>query len=421
MKSKENLNELEELISRFLTEVTDRGYCKSVYYNFKANSVKLLKWCDVNSIIKYDEDVGARFILYVKDMYATERNHKWNNQIVRFIRLLNSFQKGDDFEYRTPNTLPSFREESLIYVNNYLNYCGDVMQSSLAAIRDRRHVLWCFDEYLATHNKEITKIDCDTIEHFIAERSTQNARTRYKGVLKQFYHFLFTNKITNEDISLQILKEPRIAHVNKLPTTYTEDEIKRIIKSVDRNAPIGKRDYLILLLAAEYGIRASDIAALRIDQINWDKNTISIVQKKTKAPVSFPLLASVGNAIVDYLKHGRPESSYPNLILRHDQIYKGKPVTSSTIFDAVTRAMKNSDIPDWKSRRHGPHALRHSLATNLLKQDISIPIISSILGHKCVESTRIYVGVDIEMLRQCSLDIPEIKSPHFYYNKRRTL
>ena len=419
---KENLSELEALLSRFYSELLERGYAKSTYYAYRSAGARLVKWCDKNSILEYDEDVGKRFCEYIDDFYKGRRSHKWDNISARFVRLLNSLQKGDDFEYRKPNPPHPFRVESISIVNNFLDYCGSSMQSSKASINDKRLLLSRLDSFMEKNgNLSIISIDTELVEKFVTAYATQLSRRKYKGVLKQFYHYLFESKVTDQDLSLIIMNEPSVPRENKLPTTYSEDEIRRIIEGVDRNCPIGKRDYLILLLAAEYGMRASDIAAVRIDQVDWDNNTITITQQKTGVPVSFPLLSSVGNAIIDYLRNGRPKTECLNIIVRQDVIYKGRPMTSSAIFNAVARAIKQSGIPDWNTRRHGPHSLRHSLATNLLKQNVSIPIISSVLGHKCIESTKVYVGVDIEMLRKCSLDIPELQSPHYYYTKKRTL
>lgn len=419
---KEKLNKLEALLSRFYSELEERGYAKSSYYMYRAAGARLIKWCDRNSITEYDEDVGKRFCEYVDVFYKGKRNDKWGQQNIRFVRLLNSLQKGDDFEYRKPNLPYYFRDETLQLVNRFLEYCGASLLLSKTSIRDKRSILSRFDRFLEEEGGvSIKAIDTDIVEHFITSCATQLSRLRFKSTLQQFFRFLYKSEETNVDLSTCILKEPHVAHENKLPTTYSEEEIKLIIGGIDRNSPIGKRDYLILLLAAEYGMRASDISTVRIDQVDWDKNTISIIQRKTRVPVSFPLLSSVGNAIIDYLRNGRPETKCPNIVLRHDAIYKGLPMTSSSIFSAVARAIKRSGIPDWKSRRHGPHSLRHSLATNLLKQSVSIPIISSVLGHKCIESTRVYVGVDIEMLRKCCLDIPELRSSNYYYTKRKML
>jgi integrase len=176
-----------------------------------------------------------------------------------------------------------------------------------------------------------------------------------------------------------------------------------------------------MLLAAEYGWRASDITSFRLDQIDWEKNRISMVQYKTGVPVEFPLLASVGNAIIDYLKHGRPASGDDVIIVNHENTHKGQKLESPTIHSIVSKAMSTANIANWKDKKHGPHSLRHSLATNMLKQNVAIPIISTILGHQSTETTKTYIEVDIPKLRLCSPPVPELKSIYFQTIKEGTL
>lgn len=194
-----------------------------------------------------------------------------------------------------------------------------------------------------------------------------------------------------------------------------------MIKAINRSSAKGKRDYLVMLLAAEYGWRASDITSFRLDQIDWEKNRISMVQYKTAMPVEFPLLASVGNAIIDYIKHGRPAGGDDVIIVNHENTHKGQKLKSPTIHSIVSKAMSTANIANWKDKKHGPHSLRHSLATNMLKQNVAIPIISTILGHQNTETTKTYIKVDIPKLRQCSLPVPELKSIYFQIIKEATI
>ena len=171
--------------------------------------------------------------------------------------------------------------------------------------------------------------------------------------------------------------------------------------------------YDFLLLAAEYGLRASDITSLRLENIDWDKNTITLNQNKTGEPLFLPLLSSVGNAIIDYLQNGRPPGGEDTIIVQHENARKGQCLTSPTIHSIVSDALKNANIPNWKEKKHGPHALRHSLASNMLRRGVSFPVISTVLGHRSTETTKHYISIDIEKLRECSLQIPRMSSIYF--------
>jgi len=196
-----------------------------------------------------------------------------------------------------------------------------------------------------------------------------------------------------------------------LPTTYTKEEVEKLLKSVDRANPKGKRDFAMILLAARLGLRASDICRMKFENINWKQNMIRIKQTKTARTVELPLLTEVGNAIIDYLKYGRPESALPYIFLCMGQPY-GK-LKEPTLHSIVTFYLKRAKIDNLDKKKHGPHALRHSLACSLLEQKTPLPVISEVLGHSNTESTKTYLRIDLNSLRQCSLEVPALNSPYY--------
>jgi len=199
----------------------------------------------------------------------------------------------------------------------------------------------------------------------------------------------------------------------KLPSTYSKEEVEKLIASVERSSFMGRRDYAIILLATRLGLRNSDITNFKFENLFWEQNMIRLVQYKTDKEIELPLLPEVGNAIIDYLKYSRPHSDKPFVFLTSRSPIK--PLTIMGVTSLVQRAFARADI-DTKNRHHGPHALRHSLAARLLKQQTMLPIISEVLGHKNTESTRFYLCVNITSMRQCALDVPSV-TPSFYTQK----
>ena len=184
-------------------------------------------------------------------------------------------------------------------------------------------------------------------------------------------------------------------------------------RAVDQASPVGKRDYAILLLASRLGLRVSDIARLTLDNIDWDTNRIILLQAKTGSPVELPLLPAVGEAIVNYLKYARPVFDLTNIFLTACAPYR--PMNRIGLNGVISRIMQGSGV-DISKRRFGPHSMRHSLASNLLKNGISIPIISSVLGHESAQTTMEYLRIDTENLMKCTLEVP-IVNPNFYEQK----
>ena len=227
--------------------------------------------------------------------------------------------------------------------------------------------------------------------------------------LRGFFRFLYDKGIIPTNISTFIPKDNYQMQA-KLPAYYTEEEIEKLLKSVDRGNIVGKRDYAILVLAAYLGLRVSDIARLRFENLHWDQNTINLRQYKTDKNISLPLLPVVGNALLDYIQYGRPKSDDQYIFLL--VISPFPPVRSQTIACMINRRFSYAGFKS-TDRKHGGHALRHSLVKELLNNKQSLPVISEVLGHKNTTSTRHYIRIDTESLGQCALEVPLV-NPLFY-------
>jgi integrase len=183
-----------------------------------------------------------------------------------------------------------------------------------------------------------------------------------------------------------------------------------LLKAIDRGTAVGKRDYTILLIAARLGLRASDIARLKFENLHWENSIIVLNQYKTGKNLTLPLLPAIGNAILDYIQYGRPQSGEKNIFLL--AVSPFIPTTSRSISTMVQRRFIDSNINIAK-RRHGTHALRHSLVKELLNNKQALPVITEVLGHSNTESARHYIRIDTESLRQCALDVVMV-DPLFY-------
>src|SRR5690606_26689166 len=234
--------------------------------------------------------------------------------------------------------------------------------------------------------------------------------------LRGFFTYLYENKKITENLAVFVPKD-NYQKQAKLPSYYTEQEIQQLLTSVDRGTIVGKRDYAILVLAAYLGLRASDIARLQFRNLQWQQSKISIIQFKTGKEITLPLLPTVGNALLDYIQYGRPKSNEPFIFLF--VISPFLPIRGSTIAGMINRRFIYAGLKS-KERRNGGHALRHSLVKELLNNNESLPVISEVLGHKNTTSTRHYIRIDTESLRQCALDVPLV-DPEFYNQKNEIL
>ena len=225
--------------------------------------------------------------------------------------------------------------------------------------------------------------------------------------LRGLLRFLYESKVIKLDLSTYV---PKIRN-NKnatVPSTYNKEEITKLLDSIDRGNPKGKRDYAMLQVICRLGLRTSDLINLKFENINWEKCIIEFTQQKTGRSIILPLLNQVGDAIIDYLKYARHKVDSPFIFLR--QISPYHALDKSTVHYIVHRRLLDAGINIPPDKRHGAHSLRHSLASLLLKNNTLLPIISESLGHVNTETTMYYLKIDIEQLRKCSLGMPVVSS-----------
>lgn len=220
--------------------------------------------------------------------------------------------------------------------------------------------------------------------------------------LRVFLRYLYLNEFTKNDLSLFIPKSNVLLKRKHIPTTWTREDIDKILACIDLASPVGKRDYAIILLVARLGIRVSDVIRLEFDNIKWEKNCIQISQYKTNEPLILPLFEDVGQAIIDYVKNGRPASDLKHVFITHKPPFR-KFSDNNHLYSMFNKYLYKAGIEVTPEKNHGMHTLRHSLANELLRKEIPLPVISEILGHKSLETTMQYLRTDTEQLRYCTL------------------
>jgi site-specific recombinase XerD len=279
----------------------------------------------------------------------------------------------------------------------------------------RRRMLFLFLNYCNNNQiNDIKNVDLVFIVKYLGEYNSLNKNCIYQAItaLKSFFKYLYEQKIIDINYSSKV---PRFKRVEQpyLPTVFSKEIVAKFISSIDRSSKVGKRDYAIALLLTRLGIRASDVANLKFDHLNWDKSIISFKQTKTGVPISLPLLPDVGNAIIDYLHYGRTKNDAPYVFLGASYPYnKLHPGSLSGI---VKRLLIKGRIYV-KGKRLGAHTLRHSLSSRMLENDTILPVISEVLGHSTMETTKYYIRIDIKSMMRCILDVPSVETS-FYIQK----
>lgn len=221
------------------------------------------------------------------------------------------------------------------------------------------------------------------------------------GVVRAFLRYLHLKGIISVALAdcVPSIRRWRLAG---LPTFLPPQKVQQVLDACDRTTAMGHRDYAVLVVLAKLGLRASEVAALSLDDIDWRSGKI-LVHGKGRRQAMMPLRHDVGAAIVAYIRHGRPASPCRRLFLRtlapHVGFASGCAVTM-----IAKQALDRAGIHGYA--HHGAHLFRHSLATDLLRSGASFAEIGQLLRHRSTDSTRIYAKLDIEKLRELSLPWP---------------
>lgn len=398
---------LKDLLSRAEDKLRKEHYAEETIQDYKYVWNKFYNMCELFNINYFDLNLSMNFLekyYHVDLKNGKGRTYTRRMRSMYVLDCVNRNQPLRTFRKKIDRIIPENFKDIFYEYDNFLtkNY-------SYSTVSFSESILAKFFTFVA--NVGITKLNDLNIQHiymFINSIDTKkySPHTIYeiKYKLKKFFQYLYDNgkyKFNGNDIFPKIVKVNRV----KLPSYYTMDEINQIFNQVDRNTKRGKRDFAILLLAIVYGLRNSDIIRLKHENILWNENKIELIQYKTKKLLELPLTDNVKYAILDYLKNARPEidTDYIFLPTKPPYNYIDREQASS-LYKSASFYIKKARLNN--GRKQGLHSLRHSMASNMLKNNIEVSTISSILGHSSVDVTNIYLSIDEEQLRKLALEVP---------------
>jgi site-specific recombinase XerD len=247
----------------------------------------------------------------------------------------------------------------------------------------------------------VTGVDIESFVGKVGNRLSRASLQHSVAHLRAFLRFLETRNEALSGLDLQI-DTPRVYRGERLPRTLSWNTVRKLLYSIDRSTIKGRRDYAMLLLMATYGLRSCEVVKLTLDDIQWRAGLVRIPQHKSANQLVLPLTDEVGSGLVDYLQQGRPALPYREVFLRcrtPDGVLKPTAVTEA--FQAWSR--KSGLAISFQ----GAHCIRHSYAVHLLRQGTPLKTIGDILGHRCAESTCVYLRLAIEDLRVVALPLPQ--------------
>lgn len=267
---------------------------------------------------------------------------------------------------------------------------------SPVTIRVRRRRIAHFLRWYGRTNRDLTALRADDLDAYFGGFADQwsrvSAATMATG-LRVFLRYAASIGSCRPGLPESILS-PRIYRLESLPYALSWEDVRRLLAAVTSDSARDVRDRVILMLLAIYGLRAGEVATLRLDQIDWTQRRLRIHRLKRRQPQVYPLQRSVAEALSRYIDTVRPPVSYPEVFIRLQA--PRRPISAVAIHYVVSERLRKLGI----SVAHpGPHALRHSCAVRLLAAHLTLKEIGDHLGHRSTAATMIYSKVNMHALR----------------------
>jgi len=391
-------NQVEDVIRMTLAVLARQGYHVNESRKYTTIYRALAKFSHDRFGGEYSHEIGETFLQSLRERIPALSKGFYRAYAV-VIERTNHVMEGDvDWHPRKKlleYTVSSYTQEAETY-EEYLKHSGKTKSD----VRARMHIVTRFLRYIDIRG--VKKLSEVTARHVYEAFQEANDKDGFHKAVSAFLSYAHRHMLTTSDLSILV---PSVRRHIPIPSVYTLDEVEKIIESSAKNGRYPKRNHAIVLLAARLGLRSCDIANLRLENIHSKKQTIEITQLKTNKFLVLPLLPEINNALNDYVLHERSKSDNSHIFLRGTPPYD-EAIQPHTIYTIVSRIIETSGI-DTNGRRRGPHALRSSLATELLNEGNSYQRVQEALGQKSPNAVKSYIKTDIENLRSCALPVPK--------------
>lgn len=330
----------------------------------------------------------------------------WRSQHSSGIRQLLSWANG-----RLPVTAAPqcpFEAFSRSLCDEYTQWLDEQRGSATATIdglvgEARRFLVW-YGEGRTTAN--LAAMAIADIDAYLQTRSASLQRVSLKSVTHQLrclLRFAHATGRTERDLSL-IVTSPTLYALESIPSCLNAEEIRTVEQTTRKDhSPKGLRDYAILRLLSAYGLRAGEIVRLKLEDIDWRADRFRVRHTKTATQSLLPLLPTVGDALLAYLRRGRPVTEAREIFIRSCAPYRGF-ASGSSLYTVIRGRLDAAGVQPVGKR--GPHAFRHARAVSLLRAGVSQKVIGDVLGHRSAGSTTPYLKLATEELRNVALEIP---------------
>ena len=267
-----------------------------------------------------------------------------------------------------------------------------------------RQFLFCAEEVGINNFDGLTRGIVNSCITILAPQYPRGMKSCISAI-RSFLTFAFDTGLTAEPLQTAIPETAAPRRVIRHGFSLEEQDI--LLDAPDCSTVVDKRDYAMMLLAVQTGLRVVDISNLTFQNIDWRESVLNVVQHKTGRSLLLPMEPAVGNAIADYILNGRPECKCSYIFLTKDPPYRKLHNRSAS--SIVYRYIQKCGIDDETIPRRGFHSFRRSFGARMLQSEIPLEMLSELLGHSNIDSTKPYVAIDVEGLRACTIGLSGIE------------
>lgn len=397
------LIQLDKLISQVLEELQKLSMHESTIRAYQYSAYNPLRnYCLHQGTVRYEPKILDAFL-------STQEQRLQRHEISgrHYRKLRRAVLMLQDFAHHGRLQASRYSSGSQYTTTDYFCRCLDRFLEAQylgtgTKANLKSYTLQFLHHLSSNGHSDLTAVSPKDVSHYLTVAVETHPRSMGNVLyaLRCFFGYLQEASLVNQDFKT-VLNVPVLQKKRILPS-FTQQEVEAILTQIDTHTKEGKRDYAILLLAARTGLRAIDIANLRLMDIDWVKHTINLVQRKTGRPLLLPLEAKTGNAIATYILEARPESDSEYVFLRTKAPFR-KLNDVRSMGNILEKYREKAGIHHLPGDGKSFHALRRSMGTWMLESGVPLTTISQVLGHHKTDSAKQYLSMDHERLAQCAL------------------
>jgi integrase len=372
----------------------DQKYARGTISHYTETLPKVVDWLKRHGITSLVE-LTQRDLQVAKEHFPPRQDGWVVGALKRFLNERRLVPEG--------NSPPPSPVE--VEVSRFATYLRETRGAAEATISGHSVQLRAFLRFVQFDGNEslLQRLEPRLIEDFLRKAARTNNRFSMQhivGTVRAYLKERHAQGVMIQPLHLRI-DTPRVYRGERLPRALPWGQVRALIQSIDRSGAFGRRDFALLYLAAAYGLRSGELVHLTLDDIDWRGRSVSVMQTKTRQSLRLPLTDEAANVLIEYLRKARPESSRRELFLRMRAPFL--PLLPGSVNDVLEHRIKCSGL---NLPRFGTHVLRHSFATRLMRQGVSMKAIGDALGHRDIESTSVYLRLNMHDLRDAALPVP---------------